>query len=116
MHSLNIKVISVTFEVSKFDKSISVIFDNSLNIQLHDVIKASNFIVTLFVSNFKTHSLSFGQCSTSEPIISEGIGLKESDITFCFPFPLITKVISVISYVIKNKLKKMNIKPLIFYW
>jgi len=42
--------IVVTFESSKFDKSIDIIFYNPLNIFSHEVISSSNIIVIILLS------------------------------------------------------------------
>ena len=58
------------------------------------------------MSKSKMHSFVFEHFIVLSAIISEGVGLNESDITFCFPFPLITNEISKSSDELRNKLKK----------
>ena len=51
-HHANIKAILVTFEVSKFDKSASIILAKYLNIFSHVFICNANFIMISFLSSF----------------------------------------------------------------
>ena len=55
--SLNIDCISVTNEVSNFDKLISVIFDNSKNILLHVVILLLFHIIFIILLSFSKYIL-----------------------------------------------------------